>query len=222
MCQGDALKESLRRYERLWLPLLVQQFAAAAGAAANGDPAAAGAAATARLVPPPDVALLWHLHRLQPGAYAADCRELRLPSGRHAPTLHVPPAQAFVFSDGGGAAAGSSGGAGSNPIDAAGAATAALWAKAHPGEPFWPPAAPGPATAAFRSRLSADLAAVAVRVPVFTHQLLRAAYVSGAFLSRAVDRCAVGCRIVCVCVCVRGWVRMCEGECCARNHCGVI
>ena len=83
------------------------------------------------------------------------------------------PEQAFVFTDG---------------SDAAGAATAALWRKVYPKEPFWPPAAPGSQTASFRSRLSADLAAVAVRVPLFTHQLLRAAYVSRPFLNRAVDR----------------------------------
>lgn len=76
------------------------------------------------------------------------------------------------------------------PLVTAGAATAALWRKLHPNEPFWPPAAPGSQTASFRSHLSADLAAVAVRVPVFTHQLLRAAYVSRPFLSRAVDRWA--------------------------------
>lgn len=108
----------------------------------------------------------------------------------------------------------------------AGAATAALWRKLHPNEPLWPPAAPGSQTASFRSHLSADLAAVAVRVPVFTHQLLRAAYVSRPFLSRAVDRC-----VWCVCgagegaVCwggvwfrrgvqhISGW-RLAVGECC--------
>jgi hypothetical protein len=89
----------------------------------------------------------------------------------------VPPchfsSQAFAFTDG---------------SDSAGAATAALWRKAFPNEPFWPPAAPGSQTAGFRTRLTADLAAVAVRVPVFTHQLLRACYVQLPFLSRAVDR----------------------------------
>lgn len=161
MCQGDALKESLRRYERLWLPFIAQQHQQQQP---NGY---------ASLVPPVDIALLWHLHRLQPDAYAADCQELRTQSGAHPPVLHAQPHQAFAFSDG---------------SDAAGAATAALWRRAYPNEPFWPPAAPGSQTAAFRSHLKADLAAVAVRVPVFTHQLLRAAYVSRPFLSRAVDR----------------------------------
>jgi hypothetical protein len=167
LCQGSALKESLRRYERLWLPLVAQQHEAAGrGAQQQGG--------IAHLVPPLDIALLWHLHRLQPQAYAADCAEVRTASGRRAPVLHVQPQQAFAFSDGASASGG--------------AATAALWHAAHPKEPFWPPAAPGSQTGSFHSRLSADLAAVAVRVPVFTHQLLRAAYVSGPFLHRAVDR----------------------------------
>jgi hypothetical protein len=57
LCQGDVLTEALRRYEQLWLPLL-------AAAKVEG--------ATATLVPPLDVAFVWHLHRLQPAAYAAD------------------------------------------------------------------------------------------------------------------------------------------------------
>jgi hypothetical protein len=163
------LKEALRRYEKLWMPLIAQQQAVAGGLQGYNH-----------LVPPLDIALLWHLHRLQPEAYAADCKELRAQSGAHAPVLHVSPQQAFAFSDG---------------QDAAGAATASVWRKAYPDEPFWPPAAPGSQTAGFRSHLSADLAAVAVRVPVFTHQLLRSAYVSRPFLSRAIDRW-VGCSVV--------------------------
>jgi hypothetical protein len=81
--------------------------------------------------------------------------------------------QAFAFSDG---------------SDQAGAATAVLWRKAYPSEPFYPPAAPGSQTDSFRSHLTADLAAVAVRMPVFLHQLLRAAYLQLPFLERAVDR----------------------------------
>lgn len=80
--------------------------------------------------------------------------------------------QAFRFTDG---------------SDAAGAATWAAWRAAHPREPFWPPQ-PGAATSAFASKLSADLAAAAVRVPIFTHQLLRAQYVQRPFLNRALAR----------------------------------
>jgi hypothetical protein len=64
LCQGNALKESLRRYERLWLPLIAQQQAVAGGPHGYSH-----------LVPPLDVALLWHLHRLQPEAYAAGGEE---------------------------------------------------------------------------------------------------------------------------------------------------
>lgn len=81
--------------------------------------------------------------------------------------------QAFSFSDG---------------SDAAGAQTAALWARFYPQEPFYPPSVPGSQTVGFRSHLTADLAAVAVRMPVFLHQLLRACYMQQAFLERAVDR----------------------------------
>jgi hypothetical protein len=63
LCQGDVLKESLRRYEKLWLPLVAQQQAVAGGPQGYSH-----------LVPPLDIALLWHLHRLQPEVYAADCR----------------------------------------------------------------------------------------------------------------------------------------------------
>ncbi len=71
--------------------------------------------------------------------------------------------------------------------DAPGAATAAAWRAAYPQEPFYPPKA-GSATEAFTSRLGADLAATAVRQPIFTHQLLRAAQLQRPYMSRAVDR----------------------------------
>jgi hypothetical protein len=82
--------------------------------------------------------------------------------------------QAFRFTDG---------------SDEAGVATWAVWRATHPREPFYPPQ-PGAATAAFRSQLAADLAAAAVRVPMFIHQLLRAQYVQRPFLNRALVRCA--------------------------------
>ncbi|WIA29814.1 hypothetical protein OEZ86_012287 [Tetradesmus obliquus] len=173
LCQGGALKEALRRYERLWLPLIAAQ-AGPGSATANGQQQQQQGYSA--LVPPLDVAFLWHLHRLQPGLYVEDCCQLKGRDGKSLQrALAVTGQQAFAFSDGN---------------DTAGAATAALWRKAYPNEPFWPPAAPGSQTAAFRSRLAADLAAVAVRVPVFTHQLLRACYVQLPFLSRAVDRYA--------------------------------
>jgi hypothetical protein len=94
-----------------------------------------------------------------------------------APALTVapPPAccpEAFRFTDG---------------SDAAAAAAVRAWRATHPREQFWPPQ-PGAATAAFASRLAADLGAAAVRVPIFTHQLLRAQYTERPFLNRALAR----------------------------------
>lgn len=123
------------------------------------------------LVPPLDVAFVWHLHRLQPSLYAADCQRLPDAQGH---VLHVDLERAFRFTDG---------------ADAPGAEAARAWRAAHPKEPFWPPQ-PGPATAAFTSKLAADLAAAAVRAPIFTHQLLRAPYASRPFLNRALARYA--------------------------------
>lgn len=95
----------------------------------------------------------------------------------HTPTHHTLISchpQAFSFTDG---------------SDEAGAATARIWRSAHPREPFYPPQ-PGAATSAFSSKLAVDIAAAAVRVPIFTHQLLRAPYVQRPFLNRALARYA--------------------------------
>mmetsp|Transcript_6698 Transcript_6698/g.13770 ORF Transcript_6698/g.13770 Transcript_6698/m.13770 type:complete len:158 (+) Transcript_6698:82-555(+) len=58
--------ESFRRYETLWLPLLVK--------AANKREF--GRLEIPPVVPPLDVAWLWHCHRLAPRSYAKACREL--------------------------------------------------------------------------------------------------------------------------------------------------
>jgi hypothetical protein len=71
LCQGLMLKEALRRYETLWLPLLAHTAATAALAPPNGG-AEAGERAWRALVPPLDVAFVWHLHRLRPAVYAQD------------------------------------------------------------------------------------------------------------------------------------------------------
>eukprot|EP00877_Chromochloris_zofingiensis_P001505 jgi/Chrzof1/11355/Cz05g33160.t1 len=158
LCQGAYLKEALRRYEQLWLPLLASQRRAGG--------------AWQQLVPPLDVAFIWHLHRLHPSAYETDCAAvLELPGAN----LHVTPEQAFQFTDG--------------SSDAQGSATAQAWSDLYPAEPFYPPIASS-RTTAFKSQLSVDLAAVAVRQPIFTHQLLRASYLQKGFLNRAVERYA--------------------------------
>jgi hypothetical protein len=89
LCQGGALKEALRRYERLWLPLIAAQ----AGSGSNGQqqPQQQG---YSQLVPPLDVAFLWHLHRLQPGLYEEDCQQLKGRDGKSLKgALHVTPQQ---------------------------------------------------------------------------------------------------------------------------------
>lgn len=79
LCQGGALKEALRRYERLWLPLIAAQ-AGPGSATANGQQQQQQGYGA--LVPPLDVAFLWHLHRLQPGLYAEDCCQLKGRDGK--------------------------------------------------------------------------------------------------------------------------------------------
>jgi hypothetical protein len=143
LCQGAYLKEAVRRYEEVWLPLLsarrlagqVRLPAASAGQGARPPAAAGGStrggarairtrraegddadwrqrrrrAVRARsapdanapaprrasapshqpwhdLVPPLDVAFVWHVHRLQPSQYAADCQRLPDAQGQ---VLHV-------------------------------------------------------------------------------------------------------------------------------------
>lgn len=50
---GDCLYEAIRRYESHWLPLLAKTPAEKRG----------------KLLPPLDVAYVWAVHRLNPGAY---------------------------------------------------------------------------------------------------------------------------------------------------------
>jgi hypothetical protein len=89
LCQGGALKEALRRYERLWLPLIAAQ----AGSGSNGQQQQQQQGYR-QLVPPLDVAFLWHLHRLQPGLYEEDCQQLKGRDGKSLQgALHVTPQQ---------------------------------------------------------------------------------------------------------------------------------
>jgi hypothetical protein len=78
LCQGGALKEALRRYERLWLPLIAAQ----AGPSSNTGNGQQQQQGYNQLVPPLDIAFLWHLHRLQPGLYSEDCQQLKGRDGK--------------------------------------------------------------------------------------------------------------------------------------------
>jgi hypothetical protein len=82
--EGPYAEDAIRRYEKIWLPL----YAAASSEERSG------------LVPPLDVAWVWHVHRLRPGAYIEYCKQAY---GRE---LHVEAAaQAFSFTNGSGAPA---------------------------------------------------------------------------------------------------------------------
>lgn len=94
---GPILREALRRYVTLWLPLVKQ------------------APADVELAPPVDVAWLWHVHRLSPLGYNADCVALQ---GR--PLHAADETNPFAFS--GDAAAGSP--------------TRSLWETLYSEEPF--------------------------------------------------------------------------------------
>ena len=59
----DVMEESLRRYKDLWLPLV---------AAVNST---ASKTTPIELYPPPDIAWLWHCHRLAPNQYFEYCHE---------------------------------------------------------------------------------------------------------------------------------------------------
>lgn len=78
--EGRSAANAVERYHTVWLPLL-------ASALKEGLD-------TSKLVPPLDIAFAWHVHRLNPVAYAADCQ--------HAvgTVIHVDGEQAFKFSDG--------------------------------------------------------------------------------------------------------------------------
>mmetsp|Transcript_27380 Transcript_27380/g.57633 ORF Transcript_27380/g.57633 Transcript_27380/m.57633 type:complete len:622 (-) Transcript_27380:1194-3059(-) len=56
---------ALRRYRDLWLPLLAKQTSMDVGSDSNGTDESVS------LIPPPDVAWLWHCHRLAPARYSS-------------------------------------------------------------------------------------------------------------------------------------------------------
>lgn len=128
--EGPALRRAIWRYEVLWLPLLMAVMLPAS--ATPSDPAvatkvahiraknAAGDALTvSALVPPLDIAWVWLLHRLHPGAYAADTAALTS-AGE---VLHTDADTAYRFSDG---------------EDAQSKPLRRLWEVLYPFEPFLP------------------------------------------------------------------------------------
>jgi hypothetical protein len=63
--------ESLRRYEELWIPLV-------ATVTTLNEPIVA---AFTQLIPPPDIAWLWHCHRLAPQQYSKYCKTNKYTNG---------------------------------------------------------------------------------------------------------------------------------------------
>jgi hypothetical protein len=102
--ESSFLIESLRRYQKLWLPLVASEQTA-----------------TQRLVPPPDIAWLWHCHRLAPKEYCNYClRELGF-------IVEANPPFAVALLEGSAN--------GSLSI----APTQSLWKERYPNEPFFLP-----------------------------------------------------------------------------------
>lgn len=64
--------ESLRRYQHLWLPL-VANVSASASSSAIAEGKSKEEEDVVMLIPPPDIAWLWHSHRLAPSHYVAYC-----------------------------------------------------------------------------------------------------------------------------------------------------
>jgi hypothetical protein len=76
--QGRWVKEAIRRYEALWLPLLHRTTPAEARSA---------------MIPPLDVAFVWHVHRLNPIQYELYCKKM------FGGIIHPSEHQAFKFTD---------------------------------------------------------------------------------------------------------------------------
>lgn len=108
---------------------------------------------------------------------ALECYQIYQYSPSHAlltlTLCHSLSPQTFKFSDG---------------SDPQGATTARAWSQMYPDEPYYPPSPPSSKTASYITTFTAEIAAVAVRQPLMTHQLLRAAFVQRQYLNRAKER----------------------------------
>jgi Glycine-rich domain-containing protein-like len=111
------VSDSLRRYVELWLPLVFKcqdKNEKVLDGAKEG-----GAAPYCALVPPPDIAWLWHCHRLAPSEYEASVR------GRFGRLLEASPSFAVQTDDAV---------KGHDEI-----VTRQKWNEEHPNEPFFLP-----------------------------------------------------------------------------------
>ena len=108
------VSDSLRRYVELWLPLVFKfQNGKVLDCAKEGGPASCA------LVPPPDIAWLWHCHRLAPSEYETYVR------GRFGRLLEASPSFAVQTDDAA---------EGHDEV-----VTRQKWNEEHPNEPFFSP-----------------------------------------------------------------------------------
>ena len=112
--------ESLRRYTKLWLPLVAKFSASQDEEEGNVD--------NIELIPPPDIAWLWHCHRLSPTHYAHHLRSCNLMQHENVTEKNSRLARQCYLD--------------ANPpfgiqADVVAVATIAKWAEAYPEEPFF-------------------------------------------------------------------------------------
>lgn len=170
--------ESLRRYVELWLPLVHKHQQQ--GVCANDE--GSSSSPTTHLIPPPDVAWLWHCHRLAPLKYEAYVR------GRFGGLLEASPAFAVQTDP---TPPGWSDDAGScDPKKS----TRDAWSEAYPDKPFFLSEEAGKTSELLTSRECRtvldefDLLASMESQSSFLWQVSRPQFQDDAFLRQGVER----------------------------------
>ena len=195
---------SLRRYVRLWLPLVAKHT----NPSVNDD--------AVELIPPADVAYLWHVHRLAPRQYKYHIRSTGLANSEEGYLDANPP---FALQFGGMVGSELDGGTGPSDtteslfddfdIEAPSAASSStetstpesvtreLWGKEYPGEPFFLEDCERECTASLANELNGDddalvsgydLLSAAERQSSFLWQVSRSCFRQDKFLREGVDR----------------------------------
>jgi Glycine-rich domain-containing protein-like len=165
------VSESLRRYVDLWLTFV---FKCQKGGVFNG--ANVGETPTCALVPPPDIAWLWHCHRLAPSEYEAYVR------GRFGCLLEASPSFAVQTDDAAD---------GRDEV-----VTRQKWNDEHPTEPFFLPKGAGSAISSKQLSSSEcceslngfDLLASMEAQTTFLWQVSRPQFRDDLFLLQGVER----------------------------------
>jgi hypothetical protein len=145
--------ESLRRYRDLWLPLVADE--------------------QTKLIPPPDIAWLWHSHRLAPSHYAAYCQHV---FGR---LLEANPPFAVAISDK------------DCQQDSLLGKTQSMWSHRYPSESFFLSSSVNELVSnTAETLLGFDLLASAQRQATFLWQVSGEQFADGKFLQQGVDNYA--------------------------------